>query len=196
MNTGFESDDFFKSGRLFGLYAGTVVNREDPNNLCRVKVSIPGVMEITNWASPKGSGTKNFGSASVPPLDSDVYVQFINGNPDQPVYEPADFGIVNGESEVFKEHTDPDIHVFGIGPFRAVIDYRNPGSGTLRIKMVKEINGSEEDISWIEFSELGNSIEIHADSAIGVDSGAIIDIDSSTVQIKERKIMSTTRPIN
>lgn len=156
-------------------------------------------MEISYWAMPKGGGSKNEGVASVPPLDSDVYVQFVNGDWRMPVYERADYGVVDGENETFNEHIDPDIHVIGVGPFRLVLDNRT-GQGdefsrTARAKLVKEVGGVEQDIAWVEISE-DNSVQIYADSAIGITAGAIVDIDAPTVQVKQRKIGSTTRAIN
>lgn len=199
-NTGFKSDEFVGDGKITGLKLGTVIDRNDPDKLCRVRIKIPGLMVKTPWARPRGGGASKRGKADVPPLDSDVFVQFLNDDPRMPVYEPADYGIVNGESEVFPEHTDPDIHVWGLGPFRVVIDNRDPEESnvpkTMRVKLVKKVDGNEEDIAWVEFSEEGNSIQIHADSAIGIDAGAIIDIDAAIVQIKNRKVMNTPRPIN
>ncbi len=199
-NTGFSTDGFIGDGKIQGLKLGTVVDREDPDGLCRIRASIPGLMERTPWARPRGGGAKNRGKADVPPIGSDVYIQFLNDDPRMPVYDPADYGIDGGESEVFPEHTHPDIHVFGIGPFRVVIDDRDPEESgaprTMRIKMVKKVGGKEEDITWVEFSEEGNSIQVHADSVVGIDAGAIVDIQASAVQILKRKVMNTPRPIN
>jgi hypothetical protein len=196
-NTGFETDSF-SGDRIQGLKLGRVVDRGDPRGLCRIRATIPGLMEVTPWARPRGGGSKNRGKADVPPLGADVYVQFLNDDPRMPVYEPADHVYEEGESNVFPEHTDPDIHVFGIGPFRIVIDNRDPEvSGvprTCRWKMVKEIGGEEQDIVWAELSE-ENSFYVHADSAVGIEAGAIVDVDASAVQIKKRKVMDTTRPI-
>lgn len=196
MNSGFQGDSY-NADRITYTCLGTVVRRDDPDGLCRVRAHIPGLMELTPWARPRGGGSSNEGAASVPPIGADVYIDFINGDQRMPVWQRADYGIVGNKSEVFKEHTDPDIHVFGIGPFRIVLDNRQVDgiTKTVRAKLVKEINGTEEDIVWIEISN-DNSIQIHADSAIGMDAGAIIDIDAPVVQIKKRKVMNASRPIS
>jgi hypothetical protein len=199
MGTGFQGDRRNEGEKLPLLYLGTVLERGDPDARGFIRVRIPGIMERSPWASPKGGGSRKEGIVSVPPLGADVYVQFVNGDPRSPVYERADFGVVDGVKEVFPEHADPDIHVIGLGPFRLVVDNREEqGEGfgkTARAKLVKEIGGEEQDIAWIEISE-DNSIQIYADSAIGIEAGAIVDIDAPTVQIKKRKVGSTTRPIN
>jgi hypothetical protein len=196
-NTGFKGDDF-QGAPDHGVYLGTVVDRDDPDGLCRIRARVPGRNERTPWARPRGGGSRYRGKADVPPLGADVYVDYINGDRRMPRYEPADYGIVDGESEVFPEHVDPDVHVFGIGPFRIVIDNREPAEGearTMRAKLVKEVGGEEQDIAWIEISE-DNSIQIYADSAVGIEAGGIVDIDASVVQVKGRKVMGTPRPIN
>jgi hypothetical protein len=203
MGTGFEGDRRNVGEQLPLLYLGTVIERQDPDDRGRVRVRIPGVMERSPWAIPRGGGSSNEGAVSVPPLNADVFVQFVNGDPDVPVYERADFGVVNEQNETFPEHTDPDIHVFGIGPFRIVVDNRtgeDADSRTVRAKLVKTVVTSgnvteEQDIAWIEISE-ENSIHIYASSAVGIEAGAIVDIDAPTVQVKKRKVGSTTRPIN
>ena len=198
MGTGFEGDRRNVGEKLSLLYMGTVLERGDGDLSGRIRVRIPGIMERSYWARPRHGGSKNEGVLSVPPIDADVYVQFVNGDPRAPVYERADFGVVDGEKEAFPEHTDPDIHVLGIGPFRLVLDNRTGGGDeprSVRAKLVKTVGGEEQDIAWIELTE-ENSLRIHADSAIGIDAGAIIDIDAPTVQLRGRKLGSTTRPVN
>lgn len=200
INTGFEGDDF-DGQRFDGLYLGKIINREDPEHLCRVKVRIPGVVDETTWAKPRGGGSKNFGKASVPPKDSDVLVQFVNGDIEQPFYEPADYGITEEGSEVFPEHDHPDVHVFGIGAFRLVVDDRE-GQRLARFKFVKEIAGKEEDIAWIDLDFEGNSIWVYAPSAVGIGSDgetvdtAIVSMNGTAVQVAGRKVMPSPKPIN
>jgi len=194
-NTGFVTDTFSGDGKATGLRLGKVIDRDDPEKLGRIRAKIPGYMERTAWARPKGGGSMYEGSVSVPPIDADVYIQFVNDNPRMPVYERADYGYVDEESEVFPEHIDPDVHVFGIGPFRLVLDNRE-GQKTMRLKLVKEVGGAEEDIAWLEMSEEGNSIEIRAASAIGIYTDAIIDINAPVIQLKERKVMNNSKMIS
>jgi hypothetical protein len=194
--TGFNSDSF-EGKKIWGLRLGKVLERGDKQLIGRVRAEIPGLMDRTAWARPKGGGSPNNGGISIPPVGADIYIEFINGEPDQPVWSRADWGIVDGESEVFEEHTDPDVHVFGIGMFRIVVDDREieGGQKSCRAKLVKVVGGEEQDIVWIEITE-GNSLQIHADNAIGLEAGAVIDINAPVVQIKDRKVMANSRPIN
>lgn len=204
-HTGFDGDGL-RGQRFDGLYMGKVVDRNDPDGRGRIRVQIPGVIdEQSAWAVPKGGGSPRWGVVWVPPLDADVYVQFINGDQEHPVYEPADYGIRDGKPEVFPEYEDPDVIVAGFGPFRLVIDLREDTEAgvapSLTLKMVATIGadeqgqgGEETDTAWIRIGE--NSVQVRADAAVQVTSGAITDIDSDgDVQVRRRKVMPASRPI-
>lgn len=183
----------FSKDKLYGLYTGTVVDREDPELLGRITVEIPGLIDTeSNWAFPRTGGSKNWGSVNIPPVGSDVYVQFIMGDIDQPVWEPGPFGL----EENFPEHEGADVSVFGSGPFRLVIDNRE-GVQTATFKIVKTVNGAEDSICELVFNADTNSVRMYATSALQIESGGIVDIDSTgAVQIKQRKTMPVNRPIN
>ena len=192
------------SDNLLGIYAGVVTKRDDPERLCRIKVRIPAILEPQSegdgpWAYPKSGGSAQWGKNSVPPLGAAVFVQFINGDIEKPIWEPGWHGkpLVDGQvkSEAFPEHQDPDIHVFGIGPFRLVIDDRE-GQRSAVFTVVKEVNGTEESMASLEFNYEDNSVILSCESALGLKSGAIIDMDAITVQVAGRKITPSNKPIN
>ncbi len=198
-NTGFDGDDF-KGISYDGLYMGKVVDRSDPDLNGRIRVQIPGLIDDRSaWAIPRGGGSPLWGVVAVPPIDADVYIQFINGNIERPVYEPADFGVRDGDREIFPEHEDPDVVVAGFGPFRVVVDLRDDADAelvpSLVLKQVATLSdGSEVDTAWVRLSE--NSIQVRGDAAVQVTSGAMTDIDSDgDIQIKRRKVMPASRPI-
>ncbi len=198
MGSGFSGDNH-GGEMLHGLYLGTIINRDDPDGNARVRVRIPGMIEQSNWARPKGGGHKQWGSNDVPPLDADVYVQFINGNPELPVYEPADHGVrpqADGqeETERFPEFEGPDVHVWGRGPFRLVVDNRE-GQRQAMMKIVREVNDVEEDVVWIAFNYEDNSLLLHVESALGLE-GTILDAKFPTIQLNGRKLVPNGKPVN
>lgn len=198
VNTGFDGDDF-GGKRHDGLFMGKVVDRDDPDGDGRIRVQIPGLIEEKSaWARPRGGGYSQWGVVKVPPLEADVYVQFVNGDINRPVYEPADYGTRDGKKEMFPEHESPDIVVAGFGPFRVVVDLRNDGETLIPSLVIKQVatlpDGSETDTAWIRFSE--NAIQVRGDAAVQVTSGGITDIDSDgDVQVRRRKVMPASRPI-
>ncbi len=66
-----------------------VENNIDPNNMARIQVSIADVggRSISSWAKPclPVTGT-NTGMYTVPPIGAAVWVQFVRGNADEPVW--------------------------------------------------------------------------------------------------------------
>lgn len=69
--------------RFYGKYLGIVVDNDDPKGLARLRVKVPEVFgeEATGWCLPcsplAGPGT---GLAAVPPIDSQVYVEWPAGD--------------------------------------------------------------------------------------------------------------------
>lgn len=80
--------------RLVVPWVGTVISIEDPEGLHRVKARIPGVMDETGWAYPTtmGGGSPQFGGHIVPPVGSDVVVQFVGGDDEYPIYSAGHWG--------------------------------------------------------------------------------------------------------
>ena len=136
-------EDGFDEHKLVGLYAGIIIDRDDPEGLARVRVQIPGIVDESAWCLPKGSGAAQWGHNAVPPLGADVYIQFVNGNIDRTVYEPGWPGKPAEGAETFPEFEDPDVAVFGIGPFRLVIDNRE-NQETAVAKMVRDVTAPKK----------------------------------------------------
>lgn len=189
----------FDRDRLLGIYAGTVVNRDDPELLGRLKVVVPGIIEPeSNWALPRTGGARRWGSVSVPPVGCDVFVQFVNGDPDAPIWEPGPFGKPEDPAlaEQFPEHTSPDVSVWGVGPFRLVLDAR-AGQEALALRVVKEVAGAEEVIVELLLNAATNSARLYATTALELASEGIVSVDcAGDVQVKGRKVVPVNRPIN
>jgi len=190
----------YNADRYFGIYGGLVARRDDPLALGRIKVSIPGLIdEESNWATPRTSSSVTDadgnviyrGSVNVPPTGSDVFVQFLNGDIDHPIWEPAGFGL----GQNFPEHESPDVSVWGIGPFRMVIDNREEVQ-TATFKIVKVVGGEEESICELLFNSDTNSVRLYATTALQLETGGVLDIDGNSVQVRGRKVTPVNRPIN
>lgn len=67
-------------GQFYGLYRGIVVSRPDPH--MRVQVEIPALNISGEWALP----CVPVGSSAVPPLRSQVWIMFEQGNTHFPVW--------------------------------------------------------------------------------------------------------------
>lgn len=83
--------------KYYGLYRATVVNNIDPMQKGRINVIVldAGGLTPSSWANPcvPFSG-KQAGIFCLPQIGSGVWIQFENGDPDQPVWMGGWFGSV------------------------------------------------------------------------------------------------------
>jgi hypothetical protein len=95
------------SGRYYGKYRGTVIENIDPEQIGRVLVQVPDVLGETpsSWALPcvPAAGIQS-GVFVVPPIGSQVWVEFEQGDPDYPIWTGGFWGLV------------ADVPVFAIAP--------------------------------------------------------------------------------
>lgn len=75
--------------RFYGKYRGLVVENVDPEQIGRVMVQVPDVLGAipSSWAMPcvPAAGTQA-GCFIVPPIGSQVWIEFEQGDPDYPIW--------------------------------------------------------------------------------------------------------------
>jgi hypothetical protein len=83
--------------RYYGKYRGTVIENIDPEQIGRVLVQVPDVLgDIpSSWALPcvPAAGIQS-GVFVVPPIGSQVWVEFEQGDPDYPIWTGGFWGLV------------------------------------------------------------------------------------------------------
>jgi Type VI secretion system/phage-baseplate injector OB domain len=83
--------------RYYGKYRGTVVENIDPEQIGRVLLQVPDVLGETpsSWALPcvPAAGIQS-GVFVVPPIGSQVWVEFEQGDPDYPIWTGGFWGLV------------------------------------------------------------------------------------------------------
>ncbi len=83
--------------RYYGKYRGLVVDNIDPEQIGRVLVQVPDVLGETpsSWAMPcvPAAGIQS-GCFIVPPIGSQVWVEFEQGDPDYPIWTGGFWGMV------------------------------------------------------------------------------------------------------
>jgi len=93
--------------RYYGKYRGTVLENIDPQQLGRVLLQVPDVLGLTpsSWALPcvPVAGSQA-GCFMVPPIGSQVWVEFEQGDPDYPIWTGGFWGLV------------ADVPIFAIAP--------------------------------------------------------------------------------
>jgi hypothetical protein len=75
------------AGALWGKHRGTVTDSADPQNVGRVKVSVPSAMRAPAWAMPcvpYSAGRPN--KRQIPPVGTSVWVEFEGGDVSRPIW--------------------------------------------------------------------------------------------------------------
>jgi hypothetical protein len=93
--------------RYFGKYRGFVVDTADPQQLGRLKVTVPSVLGnevVTGWATPcvPYGGDVNQGFLLIPEIGAGVWVEFEEGDLEFPIWVGTFWSKPGGESELPK----------------------------------------------------------------------------------------------
>ena len=182
----FDDDLSRHDTRLLGMYVGHVTDRKDPEQLGRVRVCVPGLLEPHSaWAWPLGTvggGSKNRGFFAVPEEGAEVALFFNQGDVDQPYFLSAHWGKPNGESEVPEEaqKDPPDNRVLATETFRLELDETE---GSRRLKIT---NKKTDD--YLEFDAEKNTITIQGTTAIRIKATGAISLDATHITIGGRVI--------
>jgi hypothetical protein len=95
------------SARYYGKYRGTVLVNIDPMQIGRITAQVPDVLGETpsSWCMPcvPAAGTQA-GCFFVPPIGSQVWIEFEQGNPDYPIWTGGFWGLV------------ADVPIFAVAP--------------------------------------------------------------------------------
>ena len=186
-------DDVGDHYQNLGLHIGYVTDRNDPEQLGRVRVCVPGLLDPHSaWAWPLGStggGSKNRGFFSVPENGAEVGVLFKQGDIDAPYYIAGHWGKPNGESEVPVEaqRTPPDNRVFATETFRIEIDE------TADQKKLRLWNTRTGDT--ITLNNQDNTIQIEATTAVVIKAVGAISLDAMNVTIAGRVVRPVKDPL-
>jgi uncharacterized protein involved in type VI secretion and phage assembly len=102
--------------KYYGKYRGTVVNNVDPMQIGRIQAIVPDVSGVipTSWAMPclPGAGI-NTGVFTVPQIGSGVWIEFEQGDPDQPIWVGGYWGTA-AEVPVLAHAVPPAVNGFTI----------------------------------------------------------------------------------
>lgn len=123
--------------QIFGVYQGSVVSTGDPLNQGRVQVTVPQVLgsAVSNWASPLGQ------SSLVSPVTVNqyVYVMFIGGDINQPVYLPQKWSVAAPSPNLNLTGT---LTVGGLSTFNASPPLKVSSGAALNNILVSDASGN------------------------------------------------------
>lgn len=178
--------------RHYGMYLGHVTRRDDPEDLGRVQVCIPGLVEPHGpWAWPLGTvggGQRERGLFAVPELGAEVAIFFREGDLQCPHYLSAHWGIVNGASEVpVAAQGTTDARVFATGTFNIVVD-ETPGR-----RRIELVNRTTNDRVLIDAED--HTISIEGTTAITLRTLGAVAIEGNHITIGGRVVRPIGDPI-
>ena len=189
----FDDDIDTHDTRLLGLYVGYVTHRDDPEQLGRVRVCIPGLVEPHGpWAWPLGTcggGSKDHGLFAVPEVGAECAVWFNQGDADEPYFLNAHWGKPDGVSEVPEEaqKSPPDNRVIATPTFRIELD---ESEGSKRLKLTNRKTGDH-----LVFDAESNAITLQGTTSITIKAVGAIRLDAPHVTISGRVVRPVTDAI-
>jgi hypothetical protein len=80
---------------FLGKYRGKVTNNKDPDNLGRIQVTVPAIYgdDRQSWAMPcTPYAGKDIGWFTIPPVGTNIWVEFEGGDPDYPIWTGCFWG--------------------------------------------------------------------------------------------------------
>lgn len=188
----FDDDLDTHDTRLLGLYVGYVTDRNDQEQLGRVRVCIPGVLEPESaWAWPlgtSGGGAKDRGFFAVPEQGAEVAVFFNQGNIDAPYYLCAHWGKPNGQSEVPKEarRAPPDNRVISTPSFCIELD---ESQGRRKLKLTSKQTGDH-----LTFDAEQHTVTLQASVRLTV-RAATLSLEAPQLTLAGRPVRPIPEPI-
>jgi hypothetical protein len=189
----FDGDLTRHDTRLLGLYLGHVTDRADPEQLGRVRVCVPGLIEpYSAWALPLGTcggGSADSGLFAVPAEGAEVAVFFHQGDVDCPHYLSAHWGKPGGASEVAAEAcvSPPDNRVLATATFRVELD---ESDGARKLKLTNRKTGD-----FLVFDAEDNTITLSGTTAITIKAVGAIALEATSITIGGRIVRPVEDPI-
>jgi hypothetical protein len=187
----------FPDQRHLGLYIGHVVDRDDPQQLGRVRVRIPSLIrDASAWAFPLGTvggGSDRRGFFAVPERGAEVGVLFQEGDVDRPYYFAGHWGKPGGATEIpgpargLSSSDTPQVRVFETRRFLLVFD---DGAGHEALRIEDKLAGDQ-----IEFDGTALGVTVKATSALFLKADGLVSIEGTTVVINGRVVLPGGRPI-
>lgn len=192
---GFDDDDLDREDtKLPFIYEGTVVDRDDPDKLGRIKFAVPGLIEPSSpWAFPVGTaggGSKDRGLFAVPEKGAEVYVFFVNGDIDEPRYLCGHWGVTEVDGNEVPEEAQknpPDNRVLATKSFRIEMD---ESEGERKLRITNKKTGD-----FIEMNAEDNTITIQATTGLTIQATGVVDIRGALLQLNGRSVLPTAKPI-
>lgn len=165
-----------QAGKVFGKYAGTVVDTNDPNQMGRVKVRAPTVLaEQEVWAMPcvpyAGDGV---GFYFIPPVGAGVWVEFEGGDVSRAIWA----GCYWSQGQLPPDASSAEIKLIRTAKAQLRID---DSSGETVLKNDNDVSTTWDTMVTTEVSP--STLTVSADGVVTDSAPGKVDVGAAGVTI-------------
>jgi len=131
--------------RLYGIYRGVVADRNDPDNLRRIKVRVQTTgSEMTDWIWPIEPSSIH---TEVPVVGQGVWVTYLGGDPEYPVWLGS-FGKNQGlNKQIFIKPLENSVSLTGLTSHIVVV---NQSDGTSEVDLTATLMAIANKVKTLE----------------------------------------------
>ena len=169
---------------------GTVVRVDDPEARHRVKVVVPGLIDVESaWARPLGGGGPRRGVHVCPRVGDEVVVVPIAGSLDQLVYLAAWWG--DGEEPEDLASLSPAdaplVQVLEFSRHAVAVDERE---GKQQLIVRDKLTGDALVLDGVT-----GSVTVRATSALVLKADGLVSIEGAAVTVNGRPVLADPKPL-
>jgi hypothetical protein len=176
--------------RYYGAMPGVVIDSADPEGKHRVRVTIPGLIELSAWADPitAGGGSGKRGAHAVPANGSTVIVWFLGGDPERPIYAGGWWGDDESPEESTLATTDAHkVQSIEFNDVRITVDERD---NKRAIAIENKITGDQ-----IVLDLLTGAAKVDLTTGLLIRAIGAINLEATTITLNGRVVLASSAPI-
>lgn len=173
--------------RFYGKYRGFVVDNEDPEQLGRLRLTVPSVLGeevVSGWAMPclPYGGDAGQGFLFLPEIDAGVWVEFEEGDLEFPIWVGTFWGKPGGDSELPKPNGAEGAEQDSVQdpPTRKII--KTASGHTIQFEdaddEVRLIISDGQNENRMVFGANGLAV-VHKDNTIAMDDAGVVIADEN-----------------
>lgn len=185
------NEDLIEGRLLYMPQNGVVVRVDDPKGKHRIKASIDGICEETQWALPlcAGGGGPQRGGHLAPKVGHDVVVIFLGGDIEKPVYLPAWWGDDEKPEDLqgLPPEEAPLVQVLELDRFKVTVDER---AGKEQLVLQDKLTG---DV--IQMDGTTGGIQVKATTTLLLKCDGNVVIEGVAVTINGRSVLADPKAI-
>jgi hypothetical protein len=183
--------------RYYAAYHGRVEDADDPEGLHRARITIPGLVEPSNWAFPitAGGGSAQRGGHVAPLKGADVVVWFLGGDLERPIYaggwwgKPDDGGEMPTDVKEFEGAPAEAAKVQSLEfeRLKITVDERD---GKRALSIQNKVSGD-----FITLDLENHGLHVRMSTAVLIEVLGVFDVKAAQITLNDRLVLSDSKAI-